>query len=134
MSIFNQIYLIRTWEVSDRIDIGSFYSATYRTLVQFNLPSELSGAIITSSTLRIYYVAPWSNAYPNGSLIQACRVTHDWVEATGNPFSIDGATWNEYNNYDGLSTNINDRTTPGGDYSLTDCSTITWPSTKGYLN
>lgn len=41
----------------------------------------------------------------------------------------DGVTWNEYTYFDGLTTATNNWGTPGGDYTLTDSSTVTGPFT-----
>ncbi len=110
-----------------RLDIGAQNGLQDRILVQFDLPPQLSGATITSAILGIYYIAPWSNGNPVGSLLRACRVTHSWSEGTGsNPRTQDGVTWTEYNYYDGSATNTNDWFTPGGDYVLTDSAAANW--------
>ncbi|UCB60621.1 MAG: DNRLRE domain-containing protein [Candidatus Bathyarchaeota archaeon] len=114
------------------LDIGATFGIFHRALVQFNLPPELSGATITSATLSLYYGSPWTaGGFPAGTIIRACRVTHDWTEGTGKTgaHTLDGVTWNEYNYFDGLTTATNDWSTTGGDYTLTDSSTVTGPFT-----
>ena len=89
-----------------RLDVGAQNGPEDRVLVQFDLPPQLSGATITSGTLGLYYVAPWSNGNPAGALIRACRVTHSWSEGTGsNPRTQDGVTWTEYNHLDSSAIN-----------------------------
>ncbi len=101
----------------------------YRILVQFDLPPALSGASIISATLGLYFIAPWTGASPTGEFVRVCRVTHDWGEGTGlwGTNSKDGVTWNEYNYFDGLTTAANNWATPGGDFTLTDSSTVVFP-------
>ncbi len=111
-----------------RLDFGSALGGTmlYRSVVQFNLPTALSGATILSATLSLWGPIPWSGADPTGEVVRVCRVTHDWVEGTGTAVAKtqDGVTWNEYNYFDGLATATNDWGTPGGDFALTDSSTV----------
>ena len=116
-----------------RLDVGAQDGLQYRILVQFDLPPQFSGATIASATLGLYYIAPWSNGNPVGSLLRACRVTHSWSEGTGsNPRTQDGVTWTEYNYYDGSATDTNNWATPGGDYALADSATANW-TTGGWV-
>jgi len=124
-----------------RLDFGfdNYSDITYRLLVQFDLPSTLSGEDIASVTLKLWGPTPWSSGYPSGEALRACRVTHDWVEGTGESSAPtqDGVTWNEYNYSDGLNTNANNWGTPGGDYTLEDSSTViipSYPMTWSHLN
>jgi hypothetical protein len=114
-----------------RLDFGfdNYSNSVYRFLVQFDLPATLAGKDITSATLRLYGPLPWSGGYPSGETLRVCRVTHDWVEGTGNSAAKthDGVTWNEYNYTDGLATVTNNWDAPGGDYTLTDSSTVVIP-------
>ena len=115
-----------------RLDFGfdNYSNIVYRFLVQFDLPQAISGASITSATLKLWGPTPWSSGYPSGETLRACRVTHDWVEGTGKfgAMTQDGVTWNEYNYSDGLASVANNWATPGGDYTLEDSSTVTIPS------
>ncbi|MDH5688906.1 MAG: DNRLRE domain-containing protein [Candidatus Bathyarchaeota archaeon] len=116
---------------------GMDYVRIARTLVQFNLPPELSGATIISATLSLYYYYDLGPGPAEGYSIRVCRVTHEWVEGTGTSATPtqDGVTWNEYNYYDGRGgsggTATNDWVTDGGDYTLTDSSTAAFPSSTG---
>jgi len=116
------------------LEISSFHSmssdSSARTLVQFDLPPELSGATIISATLSLYYYNDLGPMAPEGNSIQVCRVTHDWVEGTGTSGTPtqDGVTWNEYNYFDGSDTSTNNWLTGGGDYTLTDGSAAVFPS------
>ena len=114
-----------------RLDFGfdNYSSSVYRVLIQFDLPPALSEANITSARLKPSNYGTWSGGYPGGEVLRVCRVTHDWVEGTGNGGYVqDGVTWNEYDYDDGLATATNDWGTPGGDYTLTDSSTFTVPA------
>jgi hypothetical protein len=118
---------------ADYLTIGfnNYTNEVYRFLVQFELPAELSAEDIASAYLSLCVPTPWSNGYPSGEIIRVCRVTHDWIEGTGDPDiqrTYDGVTWNEYNYYDGIATSANNWALPGGDYSLEDSSTGTLPT------
>jgi len=80
--------------------------------------------------LKLWGPTPWSSGFPSGETLRACRVTHDWTEGTGKSGTPiqDGATWNEYNYVDDLTTATNNWGTPGGDYTLQDSSTVVIPS------
>jgi len=120
----------RNFGAEIRLDVGFDNSSgdVYRVLVQFDVPPALSGVNITSATLKPSMYGTWSGGYPSGEALRVCRVTHDWVEGTGNGGYVqDGVTWNEYNYSDGLTTATNNWGTPGGDYTLTDSSTFTVP-------
>jgi len=109
-----------------RIDFGfdNYTTRALRMLVQFDLPPEISGANITSATLKLWGPWPFSGGFPSGDVLRACRVTHHWVEGTG---VRDGVTWNEYNYSDGLTTGANNWAMPGGDYTLADSATLIVP-------
>ncbi len=134
-------------DVNDGADSGNglvfgfdnYSDTAYRFLVQFDLPPTLSGENIASATLKLWGPYQWSSGSPSGEALRACRVTHDWVEGTGEPGAPtqDGVTWNEYNYSDGLTTATNNWDTPGGDYTLEDSSTVIippYPMTWTHLN
>jgi hypothetical protein len=126
--------------VSADLNYGSDYRLTagfdnssqtvYRFLVRFDLPPTPSGEMISSATLKLWGPTPWSGGFPSGETLRACRVTHDWVEGTGKSGAPtqDGATWNEYNYGDDLTTATNNWAAPGGDYTLQDSATVIIPS------
>ncbi|MFW6116961.1 MAG: DNRLRE domain-containing protein [Thermoproteota archaeon] len=110
-----------------------------RFLVQFDLPSTISGENIISATLKLYGPNPFSSGSPSGEVLRACRVTHDWVEGTGKlgAQTQDGVTWNEYNYSDGPISATNNWDSSGGDYTLEDSSTVvipSYPMTWTFLN
>ncbi len=114
-----------------RLDFGfdNGSNVVHRVLVQFDLPPTLSGEQITAATLKLWGPTPWSSGYPSGDTLRACRITHDWVEGTGEPSAPaqDGVTWNEYNYMDGLTTATSNWGTPGGDCALEDSATVVIP-------
>jgi hypothetical protein len=104
------------------------WNQPYRILVHFNLPPELSGATVTSATLTLHFDGTWSGTDPEGKLLRVCRITRNWNEGSGagGALTQDGVTWNEYNYFDGLTTTTNNWNTPGGDYTMTDSSSVSY--------
>jgi len=101
-----------------------------RILMEFDLSSIPSGAVISSATLRLFIWAAGGDW--QGQLIRVNRVTQSWVEGTTVGEMVvppvgGGATWNEYNYYDGLATSAYNWGTPGGDYTTVDSATATTP-------
>ena len=107
----------------------NYTQTVYRFLVRFDLPPTPTGETISSVVLKLWGPTPWSYGFPSGETLRACRVTHDWTEGTGKSGTPiqDGATWNEYNYADDLTSATNNWGTPGGDYTLQDSSTVVIP-------
>lgn len=87
-------------------------------ILKFIFSDIPSGATITSATLSVYYRGRLGD--PTGRTYWAYRTTQtDWTEM--------GVTWNSY---DGT----NNWLTAGGDYTLTDGSSITLPENFGWVD
>lgn len=124
-----------------RLEFGynNYSDYALRFLVQFDLPSTISGENIISATLKLCGPNPFSSGCPSGETLRACRITHDWIEGTGESGELtqDGVTWNEYNYSDGLTSATKNWGSPGGDYTLEDSSTVIippYPRTWNFLN
>ena len=76
-----------------------------RPLIKFDLSSILAGATVNAATLRLYVTRD-----KDGQTVNIHRVTHNWVEGTGNNGS--GADWNTYDGSNGWASG-------GGDFDAT---------------
>ncbi len=74
--------------VPNLIDVG---------LIQFDLSSIPSSAIISTATLTLTLLVDGSTYAANGRTARAYRILQAWVEGTGiDSWPADGATWNDY--------------------------------------
>ena len=91
-------------------------------LLSFDIDGILPvDATVEHATLSLYCADHNYYSTPGATELTFYYVTHQWTEGTTLVYynNQDGATWNEWEYYDGLSTATNNWTTPGGDYEAT---------------